>query len=88
MLKIKNKLVNTKEFKNQNRLQKYVEFKKKIRLKTKKIIPLTRQEEMLYNDHNFKNNMSQPKENEFFRTTGDIVLLDIYPKSDLNTFIN
>ena len=45
MLKIKNKLVNTKEFKNQNRLQKYVEFKKKIRLKTKKIIPLTRQEE-------------------------------------------
>ena len=40
MLKIKNKLVNTKEFKNQNRLQKYVEFKKKIRLKTKKIIPI------------------------------------------------
>lgn len=88
MLKIKNKLVNTKKLKAQNRLKKYVEIKKKIRLKTKHIFPLTRQEEILYNDHKFKNQMSQPSENEFFKTTGDIVLLDIYPKSDLNTFLN
>jgi len=88
MLKIKNKLVNTKELKRQKRLKRYIETKKKIRLKTKKIFPLTKQEEILYDNHQFESHMSTLNKNEFFKTAGNIILLDIYPKSNFNSFLD
>lgn len=88
MLKIKNQLVNTKELKRQKKLKKYVEIKKKIRLKTKKFFPLTRQEEILYNDHKFKSHITKLSDEEFFKIAGNIVLLDIFPKSDLKSFLS
>lgn len=86
MLKITNKLINTKEKKKRNRLKKYITFKKNIRLKFIEYFPLSNYEQSLYSDNIFPTTIEPLDNGLFFYSTGNIFMLDIYPKSNFDTF--
>ena len=86
MLKITNKLINTKEKKKRDRLKKYITFKKNIRLKFIKYFPLSNYEQSLYSDNIFPTTIEPLDNGLFFYSTGNIFMLDIYPKSNFDTF--
>ena len=48
MIEIKNSLYNSKERKKQNKFNRYIQLKGKIRLKLKKFFPLSENEKIIY----------------------------------------
>lgn len=87
MLKITTKLVNTKEKRKEDRLKKMINFKRDIRQKFIKLFPLSDYEHSLYDDDIFTNTVEHLDKDHFFYSTGNIFMLDIYPKSKINAFI-
>ena len=82
--KIKNRISNSKEEKKEIILEKYVNILKFLRLKTKKIFPLSKNEELLYLHQEKEISITPLNENDFFESIGNIILLFTYPKSDIN----
>jgi hypothetical protein len=64
-----------------------MEIIKKVRLRFIKFFPLTNYEKCIYEEDNFNKTINPLDDNNFFKTTGNIFLLDVYPKSNLDTFI-
>lgn len=83
--KIKNNISNSKEVKKELLLKKYINIRRFFRLKTKKILPLSKQEEVLYFKPSKNERTIKPlQEKDFFESTGNIFLLFTYPKSDIH----
>lgn len=82
--KIKNHISKSKEVKKELLLKKYVNIARFFRLKTQKILPLSKQEEILFTHQEGSERIISPlDENDFFDSVGNIFLLCVYPKSDL-----
>lgn len=87
MLELKNKLYNSKERKIQRAFNKYIEIKKFLRLKTVKVFPLSKNEEILYLDkYDFKNKTEKVKPNKYLSFNKRIHILSVIPKNEINDF--
>lgn len=60
-------------------------FKKSFRLKTKKIIPLSKMEECLYSTNDRIKKCEKVKKNRYFKLNGNIHILNAIPKTELNS---
>lgn len=88
MIEIKNKVYYSKERKKQIRFNKYIMFKKKIRLAFQKLLPLSDSEKNIYVDDNiFANDKAETVEKEkFFEFNKRIHILSVIPKDKMDIF--
>ena len=85
-LKIKNKISNSKEQKKKIIFNKYMDVKKSIRLKFQKVKPLTQYEKLVFLHHGKERPATPLDSDQFFESTGNIILLTVYPKSNIDNF--
>lgn len=86
MIEIKNSLYNSKERKNQNKFNRYIQLKGKIRLKLKKFFPLSENEKIIYEHKYYEKEISKPLDGRYLEYNKRIHLLSVIPKSELNNF--
>lgn len=86
MIEIKNSLYNSKERKKQNKFNRYIQLKGKIRLKLKKIFPLSENEKIIYEHKYYEKEISKPLDGRYLEYNKRIHLLSVIPKSELNNF--
>ena len=84
-MKIKNKYSKNRKLTKDRIFESYQMLRKKIRLKTCNIIPLSKNEELLYsNDEELKMKNTKIDKNRYFELNGQIYILDIYPKAKIS----
>lgn len=86
MIEIKNSLYNSKERKKQNKFNRYIQLKGKIRLKLKKFFPLSENEKIIYEHKYYEKEISKPLDGRYLEYNKRIHLLSVIPKSELNNF--
>ena len=86
IIKLTNKYYRKKYPINYRIFVKYQQLKRSFRLKTKKIIPLSKKEECLYNSKfELTDRVEKVKKGKYFKLNGDIHILNAIPKTDLDS---
>lgn len=80
-MEIKNKLINTKEYKNNLKLNKKMK-RKALKYKTKDINECTPLEQSLFFGHNSKDRTTKLEKHKFLQYNKHIILLYTFPKSE------
>ena len=88
MLELKNRIYNSKERKKEIRLYKYMELMKKFRLKTKSIIPFSFNEELLYSEEGYNQNINKEDDGKYLELNGRMHLLTVIDKEHIEDFYN
>lgn len=84
-MKIKNRYSKNRKSTKDRIFESYQRLRKKIRLKARNIIPLSKNEELLYsNDEELKMENTKIDKNKYFELNGQIYILDIYPKAKIS----
>lgn len=86
IIKLTNKYYRKKYPINYRIFVKYQQLRRSFRLKTKKIIPLSKKEECLYNSKfELTDRVEKVKKGKYFKLNGDIHILNAIPKTDLDS---
>lgn len=86
IIKLKNKYYKKRSPISYKLFVKCQKVKRSIRLKTQKIIPLSKAEECLYNsDFKLIDKIEKVKEGKYFKLNGDIHILNVISKTNLNS---
>lgn len=86
MIEIKNSLYNSKDRLKQNKFNKYIKLKRKIRLRLKKVFPLDENEKIIYEHKSHKRKISKPEKERYLEFNKRVHLLSVIPKNELNDF--
>ena len=89
MLELKNKIYNSKKRKKQERFNKKMELIKKIRLKTKNIVPLSKNEELLYcNRFDYNESIEKEDDGKYLNFNKRMHILTVISKTEIDNFYN
>ena len=83
-MKIQNKYSKKRKTTKDRIFENYQRLRKSIRLKTCKIIPLSINENLLYNDKVPRMKNTKIDKNRYFGLNGQIYILDTYPKAKIS----
>lgn len=83
-MKIKNSHSRKRKTTKDRIFENYQRLRKNIRLKTSKIIPLSINEDLLYNDRVSKMRNTKIDKNRYFELNGQIYILHTYPKAKIS----